>query len=91
MKKLLLIVAAAGLCSGCAAPRYLAKVNGEEITGTDMRREFGKRHRSMEKYLATEAEVRRVLDSVIDRRLFLQEARRAGLQDNAGRPRGHQR
>ncbi len=82
MKKLLLIAAAAGLCSGCAAPRYLAKVNGEEITGADMRREFGKRHRSMERYLATEPEVRKVLSSVIDRKLFLQEARRAGLQDD---------
>ncbi len=76
------VLISATASAGCAAPRYLARVNEEEITGQDLKREFGRRHRSFEKYLAAETEVRMVLDAIIDRKLFLQEARQAGIQDD---------
>ena len=67
--------------AGCANTSYLARVNGEQITSRDLKREFGLRHASMEKYLAGDEEVRKYLDNAIDRRLLVQEAERIGLQD----------
>lgn len=82
MTRALLVLAALLGATGCASSRYLARVNGEEITGPQMKKDWGRRHRGFEKYLATESEVRSVLQASVDRRLLLQEARRIGLQDN---------
>jgi parvulin-like peptidyl-prolyl isomerase len=71
--------------SACAttSPRDLglAKVNDETITGEHLRQEFGRSHRSMEKILGEEAEVRRYLTRIVDRRLFVQEGYRMGLHE----------
>jgi parvulin-like peptidyl-prolyl isomerase len=71
--------------SACAttSPRdvVLAKVNDEPVTGEDLREEFGRSHRSMEKILGQEAEVRKFLSRIVDRRLLIQEAYRMELQE----------
>jgi parvulin-like peptidyl-prolyl isomerase len=79
------IVPAALLLStlvGCASPRYLARVNDEEITGKLIRQEFSRNHRSMEKTLGAEADVQKYLDRVVDRRLLLQEGYRIGIHED---------
>jgi parvulin-like peptidyl-prolyl isomerase len=70
------------LTSACASTSYLAKVNGDPITGSDLKKEFGLRHAALEKYLSEDAEVRKYLDNAIDRKLLVQEGTRIGLQDS---------
>ncbi|MBS1149961.1 MAG: hypothetical protein H6Q89_1659 [Myxococcaceae bacterium] len=60
-----------------AAP--LATINQAPITGPQLVAEFQLRHGGAAKFLSTDAECRMALEAVIDRRLFLQEARRLGL------------
>jgi peptidyl-prolyl cis-trans isomerase C len=69
------------LLAACAStgPRYLAKVNGDEITRHELRAEFKRRHGGHEKFLGESDLTRRFLDRVIDRRLLLQEGYRIGL------------
>jgi parvulin-like peptidyl-prolyl isomerase len=68
--------------AGCASSRHLAKVNDETITGKELRQEFARNHNAMEKILGEEAEVRRYLEKIVNRRLFIQEGYRMGLQDS---------
>lgn len=67
--------------SACASPRYLARVNGHEVRGDEALRVFGRQHVALEKALSDEKDIRKLLDRVVDRRLFLQEAQRLGLHD----------
>lgn len=71
------------LAGGCAAvsPSYLARVNDETIAGKELRREFARSHYALEKILGDESEVRRYLERLVDRRLFVQEAYRVGLHE----------
>lgn len=69
------------LCAGCASPKYLAKVNHETITGKELRAEFARHHAALEKFLANDADVRKYVGRLVDRRLFVQEAYRIGLHD----------
>lgn len=75
-----LLLALAACASG--GPRPLARVNEEVVTGEQLRREFGRTHRSLETVIGSEDEVRRYLSKLVDRRLFLQEARRMGLDES---------
>lgn len=72
------------LGAGCAttSTAYLARVNDEVITGKELRQEFGRHHYAMEDILGEEQEVRKYLDRLVDRRLFVQEGFRLGLQDS---------
>lgn len=76
----LLVLVTAGCATG--SPRYLAKVNDEEVTGRELRQEFARSHVALDKYLGEEEDVRRFLDRVVKRRLFIQEGYRMGLQDD---------
>jgi parvulin-like peptidyl-prolyl isomerase len=78
----LTLLAAASACA-TTSPRdlALAKVNDETVTGEDLRQEFGRSHRSMEKILGQEDEVRRFLTKLVDRRLFVQEGYRMGIHE----------
>ena len=49
MRTLVLLVALLAL--GCAGPRALARVNGDEITRHDLRAEFKRRHGGHERML----------------------------------------
>ncbi|HET9555275.1 MAG TPA: peptidylprolyl isomerase [Anaeromyxobacteraceae bacterium] len=71
------------LGAGCATARHgaLARVNDELVTGDALRREFGRHHYAMEKILGDEREVRKYLDRLVDRRLFVQEGYRLGLDE----------
>ncbi len=71
----------AGACA-TASPTYLARVNGETIAGKELRREFARSHYALEKILGDEADVRRYLERLVDRRLFVQEAYRIGLEES---------
>src|SRR5271169_753017 len=64
-----------------ATTSYLAKVNGQNVTGTDLVEEFARRHGGHQKFLAGEEEVRRFLDIVVDGTLLVQEAYRLELQE----------
>lgn len=67
---------------GCAAPKYLAKVNDDLVDGQDLKGEFVRRHGGHQRFLGSdEYIVRKFLEATIDRRLLLQEAYRLGLQD----------
>jgi parvulin-like peptidyl-prolyl isomerase len=70
------------LVAGCATPKYLARVNEDEVTGKELRDEFARRHMALEKALANEADVRRYLDRAIERKLLVQEGRKAGLDED---------
>jgi parvulin-like peptidyl-prolyl isomerase len=69
--------------SGCAttSTAYLARVNEEVITGRELRAEFERHHAAMEKILGDEPEVRKYLERLVDRRLFVQEGYSLGLQE----------
>jgi parvulin-like peptidyl-prolyl isomerase len=71
------------LGAGCAttSKAYLARVNDEVITGRELRAEFARHHYAMEEILGDEQEVRKYVDRLVERRLFVQEAYRMGLQD----------
>lgn len=71
------------LAAGCAttSPGYLARVNDEVVTGEDLRAEFARSHHMLEKILGDEGEVRRFVDRLVDRRLFVQEGYRIGLHE----------
>lgn len=64
-----------------APPKPVAVVNGEPITGADLKAEFKARHGGHEKFLLGEVEARKFLDLVIDSKLLVQEAYRLDLQD----------
>jgi parvulin-like peptidyl-prolyl isomerase len=83
MKDAIAAALLAGLCAGCAtaAPAGLARVNDEVVTGQALRQEFARHHYAMDKILGDEAEVRRYLARLVDRRLFVQEAYRLGLDE----------
>lgn len=78
-----LLLLAASACATSSAPRPLARVNEEVLTGEDLRQEFARSHRSMDKVLGAEPEVRRYLARIVDRRLLVQEAYRMGLHETA--------
>lgn len=80
MSLLAALLSALLLAKGPADPR-LATVNGEPVTGSDLREEFTRRHGGHQRFLAGETEVRRFLDLVIDRKLLIQEAYRLELQE----------
>jgi parvulin-like peptidyl-prolyl isomerase len=80
--KLLLPLAALTLLAGCASNRYLAKVGDEEITGDELLRVFSNQHTAMESAMGDERDVAKFLGKVVDRRLFVQEAYRIGLQES---------
>jgi parvulin-like peptidyl-prolyl isomerase len=80
--KLLTPLAALALLAGCASTRYLAKVNDDEIRGEELLRVFGSQHSSMESAMGDERDLAKFLGKVVDRRLFVQEAYRIGLQEN---------
>jgi peptidyl-prolyl cis-trans isomerase C len=71
--------------AGCAttSTSYLARVNDETITGKDLRQEFARSHSGLEKILGDDKEVRKYVTRLADRRLFVQEGYRMGLQDAA--------
>jgi parvulin-like peptidyl-prolyl isomerase len=77
------LLLAAPLLAACATAGTppLARVNGDAITGADLKREFARHHMALDKIIGDEAEVRKYLERVIDRRLLIQEARRMALQD----------
>jgi len=68
------------LAASAAPIPYLAKVNDDTLTASDVQKEFTKRHGGHAKFLAGEPELRRFLDLVIDWRLLIQEAYRLELQ-----------
>lgn len=68
------------LAGGCASTSYLAKVNDEKITGTDLKDEFQRRHGGHQKFLMGESETRQFLNVVIDEKLLMQEAYRLDLE-----------
>jgi parvulin-like peptidyl-prolyl isomerase len=78
--KLVLPLAAVALLAGCASTRYLARVNDDEIRGDELIRVFGHQHVAMESAMGDERDVQKFLGKVVDRRLFVQEAYRVGLQ-----------
>jgi len=69
--------------SACAhgSPAYLAKVNDELVTGKELRAEFARHHAAMDRILGSEEDVRTYLGRLVDRRLFVQEAYRMGLEE----------
>lgn len=77
------VVAVALLASaGCASSgKHLAKVNHETLTGKELRLEFARHHYALEKLLTDDGDVRKYVDRLVDRRLFVQEGYRLGLQD----------
>jgi parvulin-like peptidyl-prolyl isomerase len=71
------------LAAGCATTqRPLARVNGDDVTAKELRAEFGRQHMALESVLVNEDDVRKYLNRVIDHRLMVQEARRAGLEED---------
>ncbi len=62
-----------------AGSRTLARVDGEPITGENLKEAFGAQHMGHTSFLAGEIEVRKALDSLIDRTLLLHEAERMDL------------
>ncbi len=67
---------------GCASTSYLAKINDEKITGTELKEEFTRRHGGHQKFLvAGEKEVNDFLNIVIDWRLLVQESYRLDLEN----------
>lgn len=75
------ILAHALACATAKAPRYVAKVNGEEVTGDEVLQAFSRQHVAMDRILGQEGDVRKYVEKVVDRRLFLQEGYRLGLPD----------
>ncbi len=69
------------LAAGCAAPRYLARVNGQEIAADDVQAEFEARHAGHKRFLAGEPDVRKFVLLIVDKTLLVQEGYRIGLQD----------
>lgn len=74
----LLLLAVAAF--GAPAPKPVAVVNGEAVTGADLKAEFKVRHGGHEKFLLGAAEAKKFLDIVIDSKLLVQEAYRLDLQ-----------
>lgn len=71
-----------GAVTGCATPRYLAKVNDDLVDGKELKDEFKRRHGGHQRFVTADAYIaRRFLDATIDRRLLLQEAYRIDLDD----------
>jgi parvulin-like peptidyl-prolyl isomerase len=82
--RLATLLIAAPLIAACATGRGpLARVNGEEVGPDDLKREFARHHMALDRIIGDEAEVRKYLEKVIDRRLLIQEGRRMGLPDRA--------
>jgi peptidyl-prolyl cis-trans isomerase C len=83
MRRLVLGALGAMIVAGCATSKgHLATVNGERITGQDLQAEFSRRHAAMGKFMAgDEGMVRQYVDTVVSRRLMLQEAAGVGLTD----------
>jgi hypothetical protein len=81
--RLVAAAAVAVLATGCASPRYLAKVNHETITGKELKQEFARHHVALEGALADDKDIRKYVNRLVDRRLFVQEGYRVGLQDAA--------
>ena len=71
----------AAVAFGAPTPKPVAVVNGEAISGTDLKAEFKARHGGHEKFLLGEVEAKKFLDIVIDSKLLVQEAYRLELQD----------
>jgi peptidyl-prolyl cis-trans isomerase C len=81
------------LAAACAGPRastrpppepVLARVNGDAITASELRREFGASHEGHTKFLvAGESEAKSFLEKLVDKHLLLQEAQRMGILDRA--------
>jgi parvulin-like peptidyl-prolyl isomerase len=71
------------LGAGCAttSPSWLAKVNDEVVTGRELRLEFERNHVALGNILGDEKEVTRYVEKLVDRRLFVQEGYRIGLQE----------
>ena len=65
--------------SACASPTYLARVNEQPVTGKDVKDEFTAAHSGHASFLASEVEVRKFLDLVVDDKLLVQEAYRLEL------------
>ena len=76
------ILFAATLAAAANAPLELASVNGEPVTGDDLRRAFVKRHGGHEVFLGGDVEARRFLDIVINERLLVQEAYNLHLDED---------
>lgn len=68
--------------AGCASPRYLAKVNDETLTQKEVRLEFSRHHAALEDFLAQDADIRKYVDRLVDRRLFVQEGYRMDLHES---------
>jgi peptidyl-prolyl cis-trans isomerase C len=84
MGRIVLCALGAVLFAGCATSKgYLASVNGERITGDDLQTEFSRRHAAMGKFMTGDEQmVRQYVDTVVSRRLMLQEAEGLGLIDD---------
>ncbi len=72
-------VALLPLLAGCASTTYLARVNGDEITGVELNQEFRRHHMALDKVLGKPADIEAFLQKAIDRRLLIQEAYRMDL------------
>jgi parvulin-like peptidyl-prolyl isomerase len=83
MKRPLHVLLLALLLAGPAFARLppLAFVDGEPITGEDLRDAFARRHSGHLAFLASELEVRKFLEKLIDWRLLIHEAERLDLAD----------
>jgi peptidyl-prolyl cis-trans isomerase C len=83
MRRLVLGALGAMIIAGCATSKgHLATVNGERISGSDLQAEFSRRHAAMGKFMAgDEGMVRQYVDTVVSRRLMLQEAAGVGLTE----------
>jgi parvulin-like peptidyl-prolyl isomerase len=75
----LLIVLFCSVPAVYGAESVLARVNGESVTGAQLKAVFKRKHGGHEKFLGGEREVRDFLKIVIDERLLLQEAYRLDL------------
>ncbi|HEX9399033.1 MAG TPA: peptidyl-prolyl cis-trans isomerase [Anaeromyxobacter sp.] len=72
------------LSAACATGAgHLARVNDELVTGNDLRHEFTRHHVAMDKFLAEDAEVRKYLDQLVNRRVLVQEGYRLGLHESS--------
>ena len=76
----LALLAFAVAALGAPTPKPVAVVNGEAISGADLKAEFKARHGGHEKFLLGEVEAKKFLDVVIDSKLLVQEAYRLELE-----------
>ena len=97
--KFLLIAVLFFLLSGCLSgirpgPTVVARINGVNITSAEMKEELQQFHFQQFQVGRREGkglDMRKFLDKVIDKRLIIQEAKRAGLDQDPGFQEGMQK